>query len=103
VESGDAYTTDLFQNYMELQWTDEALKSCYDGNNQMYSCAVQRSIVRGEPQDTSGVHDFAFGNYTSDDDGCVDFVTTNLLGINEFSLDLARSVFINVNCLQLST
>jgi hypothetical protein len=92
LESGGAYTTDLNNNYMELQWTEEALESCSTGNNNLYSCAVRRSIVAGEPQDTSGVHDFAFANYTNDDVGCTNFLTTNLLGINEFSLDLSRNM-----------
>jgi hypothetical protein len=88
----DAYNVDINGENMELQWSDAALENCLTSNSVLYSCAVRRSIVGGVTTDTVGAHDFALPDHSSDDAGCVTFITENLLGQNEFAIELATNM-----------
>jgi hypothetical protein len=77
---------------MEIQWSAAASESCNTNNNNLYSCAIRRSIVAGVATPTNGAHDFALPDHSSDDDGCASFITDNLLGQNEFAQALATNM-----------
>jgi hypothetical protein len=79
LQRNEAYTIDMINSNMELQWTSEATESCSTSNNNLYSCAVRRSIVAGVDQNNGGAHDFALPDYSNDDAGCEQFITNNLL------------------------
>jgi hypothetical protein len=76
-------------NFMEVQFTAEASDSCSTATNNLYSCAIRRSVVGGVSVSPDGVHDFSLGDHSDDDTGCANFITRNLLGTNEFATALA--------------
>jgi hypothetical protein len=94
VQNNQAFTTDMNQvsGFMEVQFTTAASESCSTANNNLYSCAIRRSVVGGVSVTPGGVHAFTLPNHASDDAGCATFITTNLLGTNEFSADLAANM-----------
>jgi hypothetical protein len=92
VKSGLAYTQDMNNGFMEIQWTGNASDSCSTGNNNLYSCAIRRSIVAGVTTPTNGAQDFSNPDHSNDDIGCVNFITSNLLGTNAFSIALAANM-----------
>jgi hypothetical protein len=89
-----AYTSDMNQatGFMEVQFTAEASQSCSTATNNLYSCAIRRSVVGGVSVTPDGVHDFSLGDHSDDDTGCVNFITRNLLSTNEFSTALAANM-----------
>jgi hypothetical protein len=95
IESNTAFTVDMntVTNSMEVQFSAAATSSCSTNNNNLYSCAVQRSIVGGQVVQQSAAHDFStYNTHVSDDDGCRDFITNNILSQNEFAAELATNM-----------
>jgi hypothetical protein len=94
MRSNQAYTSDMntATGFMEVQFTAAASQSCSTSTNNLYSCAIRRSVVGGVSVTPDGVHDFSFGDHSDDDTGCANFITRNLLGTNEFSTALALNM-----------
>lgn len=77
-------------NFMEVQFTAAASNQCSTANNGLYSCVIRHSVVGGVAVTPDGVQDFAVPvTHASDDVGCKNFITTNLLSSSEFSTNLA--------------
>jgi hypothetical protein len=97
----DAYKIDLRNNFLEVMWTNEASESCSTLTNNLYSCAIRRSVIAGVSTPCSmiggvstctGVQDFALSDHQNDDAGCASFITSNLLGDNGFARELATNM-----------
>lgn len=58
----------------------------------MYSCVVRNDIVQGTVRNQYAVHSFATGLGTTDADATRDWITTNLLGVTDFSKELASNM-----------
>jgi cysteine-rich repeat protein len=77
LQSGDAYTVDTVGGFLEIQITPSATNMCSANNQNQYSCGIRRDVVRRIPRN-GGAADFA-NNYSSDNAGCIAFITENLL------------------------
>jgi hypothetical protein len=62
------------------------------GSSGSLSCAVRHDIVQHSIRNAYAVHSFATGTATTDLIATRDWITTNLLGVSEFSEELATNM-----------
>jgi hypothetical protein len=96
IDSGDAYSiiTNPANGKLQVEMRQTISDICMDG---LYSCAIRNDIIGGAVVNPYSVYPFATGFGTSDDSAAVGWITTNLLGANEFATELATNMTAIVN------
>jgi hypothetical protein len=96
IDSGDAYSiiTNPVSGKLQVEMRQTISDICIDG---LYSCAIRNDIIGGAVVNPYSVYPFATGFGTSDDSAAVGWITTNLLGANEFATELATNMTAIVN------
>lgn len=77
---------------LQIRLSQNLIDVCTGGNGGLFSCAVRHDISSNTIQNSYAVHSFATGIGTTDQDASRDWITNNLLGVSEFSEELAANM-----------
>jgi hypothetical protein len=94
INSGTAYNinTNPVTNKLQIEMRPEVLDACSGGSDGLYSCAIRHDVTSGNIVTPYSVYPLATGFGTYDDSESVDWLTTNLLGVSEYSQALALNM-----------
>lgn len=79
-------------NRLEVKLSQDVIDTCTGGNGGVFSCAVRHDVKGTQINTDYAIHSFATGIGTTNVDLSRDWITTNLLGVSEFSKELATNM-----------